>query len=72
MSLFNFFHSYIQENPDLLKINNFSNPIYYEQFYTENRKNVIYKENIIDGRKCFFKKNKIIRIFVLFLYLILF
>lgn len=38
MSLFNFFHSYLQENPDLLKINNFTRPLYYEQFYLENRK----------------------------------
>ena len=32
-----FFQSFIDENPDLLKINNFTNPINYETFYVMNR-----------------------------------
>jgi hypothetical protein len=51
MSLFNFFQSYIEENPDLLKINNFTNPIYYDQLYDYNRANVYSKYVLIFSKE---------------------
>jgi hypothetical protein len=39
MSLYKFFESYIETNPDLVKIN-FTNPIPYDKLYDEYRVNV--------------------------------
>ena len=33
MSLYKFFESFVEENPDLVKINNYTNPLSYENYY---------------------------------------
>ena len=46
MSLFNFIKSYLEENPDLMLVNDFTKPINYESLYTKNRDEVNFIFNV--------------------------